>query len=379
MRVFHIITHFDLGGAERVAANIAMSATKGMEYHIVEVVRGSSQYTPKFIFELQCAGIRCHRSLMPDISFHFLLERIAALLFPLRFIFIYMRWHPDIIHVHTETADMSIYAFSRAFPWLRRHRIVRTIHNTRLWTGLPRLAKAIEPFFISRRANVAISASVRDSYGARFGQKAPIIYNGVPETPQKPYPFIDKSRTNILFAGRMEAQKGIDTMIEVVKRMQFCDDYLFHIMGNGSMREKVEQALGKLPNVRITDAVYALPSLLSSFDYLFMPSEFEGLSMLSMEASINGLPVIANDCPGLGDTLPPSWRLKVQGNSVEAYMHIFRSVLPAADRAVLVSEARQFALRHFTIRLMQQHYEDFYRSLLHDVGNNVPLQQERLC
>ena len=27
MRIFHLITHFDLGGAERVAANIAVSET----------------------------------------------------------------------------------------------------------------------------------------------------------------------------------------------------------------------------------------------------------------------------------------------------------------------------------------------------------------
>ena len=38
MRIFHIITHFDIGGAERVAVNIAKSQTTGMEYHLVEVV-----------------------------------------------------------------------------------------------------------------------------------------------------------------------------------------------------------------------------------------------------------------------------------------------------------------------------------------------------
>ena len=34
MKVFHIISHFDLGGAERVAASIAKSNTDDMEYHI---------------------------------------------------------------------------------------------------------------------------------------------------------------------------------------------------------------------------------------------------------------------------------------------------------------------------------------------------------
>ena len=84
MRTIHLITHFSLGGAERVAANIAESQTHGMEYHVVEIMHGRTAYTPKFIGELEKAGVRCHRSWMPDVSFHFLFERIAALLFPLQ-------------------------------------------------------------------------------------------------------------------------------------------------------------------------------------------------------------------------------------------------------------------------------------------------------
>ena len=34
-RVFHIISKFDLGGAERVAANIAKSGNDDFEYHVV--------------------------------------------------------------------------------------------------------------------------------------------------------------------------------------------------------------------------------------------------------------------------------------------------------------------------------------------------------
>ena len=188
MRTFHLITHFSLGGAERVAANIAESQTPGMEYHVVEIMRGRTAYTPKFIAELEQAGVRCHRSWMPDVSFHFLFERIAALLFPLRMLYIMLRWHPDVIHTHTETPDLALYVFSRLFPFmLRRVKIVRTIHNTRLWTGLPRTAQWVEAFFKSNNANIAISDSVRDSYADRFGEVPPIINNGVAEVEQTDY------------------------------------------------------------------------------------------------------------------------------------------------------------------------------------------------
>lgn len=360
MKVLHIITHFDMGGAERVAANIAKSDTLGIDYHIMEVLRGHSAYTPKFLAELRQAGIHCHRSIMPDIRFHFIAERIAALLFPLRFIIAYLRLHPDIIHVHTETADLCIYTFTKLFPMLHHHRIVRTIHNTRLWTGLPRTALRVEKLFINSHANVAISPQVAASYAKRFGEMPPIIYNGVPQSAQKAYPHLVPHSINVLFAGRMEPQKGINTLIEVVSQLGADSGYTFHIAGNGTLRGKVEEALGRQPNVRLTDAIYGLSEYMTSFDYLFMPSEFEGLSMLSMEASLNGLPVIANDCPGLADTLPPQWPLKVQGNSVTEYLHLFCDTVPTASRQALAAKSYAYAAQRFTIDIMQHEYEKLY-------------------
>ena len=108
MKVFHLITHFDLGGAERVAANIAESATSGIEYHVVEIMRGRSAYTPRFINELRSANVHIHRSVVPDINWHFLVQRIAALLFPIRLLYIMLRWQPDVIHSHTETPDLAL-------------------------------------------------------------------------------------------------------------------------------------------------------------------------------------------------------------------------------------------------------------------------------
>ena len=70
IRVFHIISHFDLGGAEIVAVNIAKSKNPNIEYHIVEGLRGKSNYTTKFIKELKEHDIKYHRSLILDIRFH---------------------------------------------------------------------------------------------------------------------------------------------------------------------------------------------------------------------------------------------------------------------------------------------------------------------
>ncbi len=377
MRIFHLITHFSLGGAERVAANIAESQTPGMEYHVVEIMRGRTAYTPKFIAELEKAGVRCHRSWMPDVSFHFLFERIAALLFPLRMLYIMLRWRPDVIHTHTETPDLTLYVFSRVFPrMLRRVKIVRTIHNTRLWTGLPRIAQWVEAFFKSRNANIAISDSVRDSYADRFGEVAPIINNGVAEVEQKNYFNAQHSTNlntstpqhlNILFAGRLEPQKGVVVLCKVLKMLAGDARFFFTIAGDGSQRTLVEQTLaeiaaeGKSVNAELVPPIFGLAGYMQSFDYLFMPSEFEGLSMLSMEASLNRLPVIANACPGLADTLPADWSLLAHGNNIDDYRRIF-NLLPTADRDALTQQAYAFAKERFSVRTMQERYEAWYKA-----------------
>ncbi|WP_278905363.1 glycosyltransferase family 4 protein [Leyella stercorea] len=433
MRTFHLITHFSLGGAERVAANIAESQTHGMEYHVVEIMRGRTAYTPKFIAELEQAGVRCHRSWMPDVSFHFLFERIAALLFPLRMLYIMLRWRPDVIHTHTETPDLALYVFSRLFPFmLRRVKIVRTIHNTRLWTGLPRTAQWVETFFKSRNANIAISDSVRDSYAERFGEVPPIINNGVAEVEQKDYfntstpqgvhlsqvhqqhlntstpqgvhlsqvhqqhlntstpplgfcllpeqehlntsggALVSSAPTtpqhlNILFAGRLEPQKGISVLCEVLKMLAGDARFFFTIAGDGSQRTLVEQTLadiassGKPLNAQLVPPIFGLAGYMQSFDYLFMPSEFEGLSMLSMEASLNRLPVIANACPGLADTLPADWALLAHDNSIDDYRRIF-DLLPTADHDALTQRAYDFAKDRFSVRTMQERYEAWYKA-----------------
>ena len=394
MRTFHLITHFSLGGAERVAANIAESQTPGMEYHVVEIMRGRTAYTPKFIGELEKAGVRCHRSWMPDVSFHFLFERIAALLFPLRMLYIMLRWRPDVIHTHTETPDLALYVFSRVFPrMLRRVKIVRTIHNTRLWTGLPRTAQWVEAFFKSLGANIAISNSVRDSYAERFGEVAPIINNGVAEVEQKNYfnaqnsklktqnsKFkiageaennsklkTQNSKLTILFAGRLEPQKGVVVLCKVLKMLAGDTSFFFTIAGDGSQRTLVEQTLaeiaaeGKPLNAELVPPIFGLAGYMQSFDYLFMPSEFEGLSMLSMEASLNRLPVIANACPGLADTLPTDWSLLAHGNNIDDYRRIF-NLLPTADRDALTQQAYAFAKERFSVRTMQERYEAWYKA-----------------
>jgi len=103
-----------------------------------------------------------------------------------------------------------------------------------------------------------------------------------------------------------------------------------------------------------------MAAFLAAFDFLLMPSRFEGLSILSLEASFNGLPVIMNACPGLRDTLPEDWPLRVENNDLAAYEHLFSDVLPVINRAELQEKAHHFVEENFSMAVMRRRYEALY-------------------
>jgi glycosyltransferase involved in cell wall biosynthesis len=91
-----------------------------------------------------------------------------------------------------------------------------------------------------------------------------------------------------------------------------------------------------------------------------MPSIQEGLSILALEASFNGLPVMINHCAGLYDTLPDNWPLSVRDNNMTEWLHLFNDVLPSANRASLARQARSFVEQRFSLTTMQTEYVKLY-------------------
>lgn len=354
MRILHIISHFEMGGAERVALNIVKSSNPDFEYSIVEVIRGRGVFADKFIEELANSGIKYHRS-------HISNSKLAIVLFPIFLIPLLFKIKPAIVHTHTEVPDLAWYWCNLLFGrFMRKIKSVRTIHNTELWNSWGMVGRAVEKFFSKKEANIAISQATQGCYRAVYAECPPIIYNGIEEMPQQTFKGIIAGKINILFAGRMEEQKGVSVLVDVISRLKEDGRFVFHIVGNGSQEWLVKNALSDSTCVYFYDKIYGLSSLLSSFDYLFMPSRFEGLALMSIEASMAKLPAVINDCPGLGETLPGDWPLKVENNDTESFIRIFTHYIPTCNRESLAELAYSYAKTNFSLEKMQKAYEDLY-------------------
>ncbi len=352
MIVFHLISRFDIGGAERVALNISKSKSD-IEYHLIEIVAADSNYTVQFIKEAEDNGITVHKAKVRN-------TKLAMIVFPSRLAALIRKFHPSIIHTHTEVPDLSLYVCNiYSGNLLKKIGIVRTIHNNQLWNRWKWIGKKVERFMQNKAANIAISESTRDSYCNEYGSVCQIIHNGVETLPQKRYPELSKDRLNILFAGRMEYQKGIDALIDVVSHFGNDVRFMFHIIGNGAEKDKVMQALSKFDNVAFKDQISLLASQLGSFDYLFMPSLFEGLALTPMEASIAGTPTIINKVKGLSETFPADWPLMVNNNNFQEYVAIFEN-LGDWDYKLLQNIAKNYVAQQFSLSEMQNKYENLY-------------------
>lgn len=354
MRIFHIITHFDVGGAERVAVNIAQSKTMGIEYHLVEVVRGDGDFSGAFIKELEDTHIHYHRSCIRN-------NKMGILCFLFWFVCLALKWKPKVIHTHTEIPDLGIYLWHRMFGWMFPNiKYVRTIHNTELWNQWPKIGHEVEKFFLQKCANVAISESTQTCYKKIYGESPLIIFNGLRFCVQKKIGYIKEGKINILFAGRLEYQKGVDQLIQVVTALENNDKFHFHIVGDGSMKKKVYDTLKPLVTVSLYDKIFGLNQYIGSFDYLFMPSNHEGLALMPIEASLAHTPSIINNCPGLKDTLPKDWPLKVDNNNVDDFIKLILSLYKNESYKEYSDMAFRFAKENFSIEKMQSEYEKIY-------------------
>lgn len=358
--IFHIISKFDLGGAERVALNLAKSKGTEYQYHLVEVVRAKSEFSNAFITEAKDAGIYIHRGYISN-------NKMAIVTFPLFFLFTYLKYRPTLIHVHTEVPDLAVFLFYKIFRMLKlKAKLARTIHSTLQWDKWEQIGNMIEQNYIKLNHSVAISKSVKHIYEQKYhASNIPLIYNGIQAVNQLQYPDIVPEAINILFAGRLCSEKGIDVLIEVVNHFKNDYRFHFHIIGTGEKREELQTALNGYKNVSFKEKIYNISKYLGSFDYLFMPSKFEGLGLMSIEASFAKTPCIINDCAGLNETQPTDWPLKAMNNTVSDYIQIIEN-LSDRDKKTLGLRAYDFANTHFSLEKMHKEYEELYHKWLNE-------------
>jgi len=107
---------------------------------------------------------------------------------------------------------------------------------------------------------------------------------------------------NIAIAvGRLEYQKGFDTLIDVFKRVhEKHPKWEVQIYGDGNLRNELESQICKARMTGIVRLMGVATDMYAKYreaSFLVMSSRFEGFGMVLVEAQSQGLPIVSFDCP----------------------------------------------------------------------------------
>ncbi|MDP9376080.1 MAG: glycosyltransferase family 4 protein [Actinomycetota bacterium] len=122
-----------------------------------------------------------------------------------------------------------------------------------------------------------------------------------------PDPLVRDGRPRVLFVGRLAEQKGARYLVEAAPLMRTADVDIV-IVGDGPERGMLEDLTRRLRSQhRVRFAGFhphdAIAEVLRGGDVLAMPSVYEELGSVLLEAMEAGLPIVASDTGGIRDAI----------------------------------------------------------------------------
>jgi len=172
----------------------------------------------------------------------------------------------------------------------------------------------------------------------------------------------------ILHVGRFTAQKAQDTLVAAYADLcRDIPDLWLMMIGTGETRSRIENqvsALG-LERVLIHDIRVDMADVMHAADLFALPSRFEGLPLVLLEAMALGLPVVATRVAGIVDTLGRSYAGLVPPGDVPALAAAMAARL--TDANAIRAESAGLATRYcnsFTAERMAAEIARVYRQTL---------------
>ena len=222
---------------------------------------------------------------------------------------------------------------------------------------------------------VAVSDSVAKFHAELCGiseSKISAIPNGVdlPSADRlKPDQTVEKHR--LLFVGRLTPQKNpmclLDAFCRLPNELQTNTELLF--VGDGPLRAEMQRFIRnrQLENgIQLLGQRDDVSSLMQQAALLVLPSRWEGLPNVVLEAMANGLPVVATAVDGTRDVVTDGrngWL--VSANEPDLLAEAIRKALENPDeRSKIAEAARTFVEQNYSWTDSVKKHDELLRSLL---------------
>ena len=228
---------------------------------------------------------------------------------------------------------------------------------------------------------VCVSGSTADYMANVVGvptAKLCIIPNGVDvarfdeaQPPPRPTLGVTGDRPLVVYVGRLDPQKGLDVLLEAIAAApSVVGDCDFALVGRGPSEESLQRQaaeLGIAERFHFAGWRTDVPEILKSADVLVLPSRWEGMPNVVLEAMAAGLPVACSLVEGVAEALGDGAAVQTcPPDDAEALSNLLAKLLAdEALRASLGAANRRRAEEHFSLPAMVAQYEAIFEELLY--------------
>ena len=353
MRILHVITVADLGGAQTVAAELAARSAEGGDI----VGLATSEEGPLWatldprIERFPIRGLAKALSPLDDLGSFLEIRRVMR------------SFRPDLVHLHSSKAGV----LGRLAAWRLRPRTIYTVH------GFDTILKSHRAFLPLERllqyacgAVVAVSEYDRGNLEANgIRRNLVMARNGVRDwkdaepgdaaAAAKMRRARSEGRPVALCVARVAAPKRLDLFL---KTAALLPEAAFFWIGN----DADPSANNIPPNVTFLGSLAGAGAYNNLADANLLLSDYEGLPMSVLEALSCGTPAVASAVGGIAEALDGACGITVP-NEAEAASKALRSLLygPGKERARSAARARYEA--DFSIGAMFRRYSELYSRL----------------
>jgi len=278
---------------------------------------------------------------------------------------------PDVIHAHVFTAGVPAVILGKLF----RIPVVITEHST----SFPRHSLSILEILLARfamqRANIVLPVSddLRkhiEAYGikAKF-QVVPNVVNTAFFYPLAKRSYKSAGIKKLLWVGLLTPKKGVPYLLEALSQLKDRrDDFALDIVGDGPNRAEYEQMVAELG---LSDRVkfHGLKSksevaeFMRRCDFFVLPSIWENLPVVLIEALASGKPVIASRVGGIPEMINDEVGCLVPPKDVDALAEAIDHMLDRSQ-SYSASNIAKYAIRHYSFQRVGQQLHNIYHKLL---------------
>ncbi len=364
MRIVYIIDGLGIGGAERTTVQLAVGMqNRAHTVHVIAVPRIS------FLDSTDKALRATYDELV--------LKNISVSVIPKkkRFSFRFLRTltqcireiQPDIVHTQLYTADTFGVLAAR---WAHVQCVVSTEQNVNLDEGA--IKTALKSYIHRFHRDVAciskaVRAYVQSTAPSTRSYRLPIIHNSVDIDRFASLPERGTHKVPVMtIVGRLVPQKGHVRFLRSIA--QVSAPYRLRIVGSGVCEQEIRNAIAELDleeKVSLEPARTDVERVFAESDIVVVPSLWEGLGIVALEAQASAKPVIASRVDGLSEVVQD----RVTGRCVD--MHNEKEVVAVCTELLTSPElclrygqaGRVYAQEHFSSEHMCNQYEQWYQSL----------------